>query len=219
MCAVLQWGIPTVCGWIPKQGGASNTGSSVVLQYGVPHVGSFEISAHQPTVHFKIQTATQPTQFSDFQFNEAISSNQSTVTPSNFPTLSPNEPTPSTAATPTASAGRTVKASNLSPLPSVLKQGTSDARSYIPSSAPNWSRHHRWGALCRRTQPTQLSSVPLQETAGLSTRGEDRTKDVKPPVRRFLRARRRRRCMAEREWGWSWCRMFIVCGFVRFLLC
>ena len=121
-------------------------------------LGDFAERAQQPTVHFNTQT----TQFSDLQLNEAISSIQSTVAPSDFPTVFPNEPTPSTAATPTNSAGRIMKASSLSPLPSILKQGTSDARSYMPGSAPNWSRHQGWGAHCRRTQPTQLSSIPLR---------------------------------------------------------
>jgi hypothetical protein len=95
-----------------------------------PMLGDLAQSAQEPTVHFNTQPATQPTQFS--QLNEASSSNQSTAAPSDFPTVFPNEPTPSTAATPTASAGRIVKASSLSPLSSVSKQGTSDVRSYIP---------------------------------------------------------------------------------------
>jgi len=36
-------------------------------------VGDFAESAQQPTVHFNTQPATQPTQFSDFQLNEANS--------------------------------------------------------------------------------------------------------------------------------------------------
>jgi hypothetical protein len=72
-------------------------------------LADFSESAQQPTVHFNTQTATQPTQFSDFKFNEANSSNQSTVVP-DFPTVFTREPTPSTSVTPTTSAGRTSKA-------------------------------------------------------------------------------------------------------------
>jgi len=72
-------------------------------------LGDFAESAQYPTVHFNTQTATQPTQFSDFQLKEANSSNQSTVAPSDFPTVFPHKPTPSTSATPTTSASRTVK--------------------------------------------------------------------------------------------------------------
>ena len=118
----------------------SNFGSLLSPTVVYPMLGDFAESA-QPTVHFNTQTATQPSRFSDIQLNEVSSSNQSTVAPSDCPTVSPNEPTPSTAATPTASAGTIVKASNLSPLPSVPKLGTSDARTYMPGSAPNWSRH------------------------------------------------------------------------------
>jgi len=148
---------------------------------GFPMLGDFAESAQQPTVHFKIQPATQPTQCSDIQLNEAISSNQSTVAP-DCPTVFPNEPTPYTAATPTASAGRIVKASSLSPLPSVSKQGTSDARSYMPGSAPNWSRHRGWR--CRlQTHATNSTVVsPFARNSRTVKPCEDRRRDVKPPI-------------------------------------
>jgi hypothetical protein len=57
------------------------------------------------------------------------------VPPSDFPTVFSHEPAPSTSVTTTASTGRIVKAANLSPLPSNLKQGISDAISYRPGSA------------------------------------------------------------------------------------
>jgi len=75
-----------------------------------PMLGDFAESAQQPTVHLNTQIATQPTQFSDFQLNEANSSHQCTVAPSDFPTVFPHKPTSSTAATPTTSAVRIVKA-------------------------------------------------------------------------------------------------------------
>ena len=128
------------------------------------------------------QRATQPTQFSDFQLNETSSSNQSTVAPSDCPTVFPNEPTPSTAATPTASAGRIVKVSSLSPLPSILKQGTSAARSYLPGSAPNWSRHQGWWCSLQThaTNSTVVSRF-ARNSRTVKPCG-DRTRDVKPPT-------------------------------------
>ena len=102
---------------------------------GYPKVGDFAESAQEATVRFKVQPATPPTQFSDFQLNEANSSNQSTVPPSDFPTVFSHEPAPSTSPTPTASTCRIAKAVSLSPLPSVSKQGTTDARSSRPDSA------------------------------------------------------------------------------------
>jgi hypothetical protein len=69
-------------------------------------LGDSEESAQQPTVCFN----TQPTQFSDFQLNEANSSNQSTVALSDFPNVFPHGSTPFTSATPTTLVGRTVKA-------------------------------------------------------------------------------------------------------------
>jgi hypothetical protein len=77
---------------------------------GYPVVGDFVESAQQPTVHFNTQPATQLSQFSDFQLNKANSLNQSTMAPSDILTVFPHESTPSTVATPTASAGTTVKA-------------------------------------------------------------------------------------------------------------
>jgi len=95
---------------------------------GVSLLEDFEESAQEPTVRLNIQPATQTTGFSDFQSNEASSSNQSILAPSDFPTIFVHETTPSTSAT------KTVKAASLSPLPSVSKQGTSDARSARPGS-------------------------------------------------------------------------------------
>jgi hypothetical protein len=52
-------------------------------------------------------------------------------------------------------------------------------------SAPNWSRHQAWGALCT-VQTHAINSTVVSpfavHTAGLSNRGEDRTRDVKPPT-------------------------------------
>ena len=92
---------------------------------GYPMVGDFAESSQQRTVYFNTQVATQPTQFSDFQLNEANSSNQSTVAPSDFPTVFPHEPTPSTSANQQL---QLVEQSRLSPLPSVSEQGTRHAR-------------------------------------------------------------------------------------------
>jgi hypothetical protein len=103
-------------------------GSSVVPQYGVIHMspnigypvlGDFEQNAQDPTVRFNIQPATQLTEFSDFQLNEANCYNQCTVAPSDFPTVFSHEAAPSTSATSTASSGRIVKAVSQSPLPSI----------------------------------------------------------------------------------------------------
>jgi hypothetical protein len=180
-------------------------------------LADFAESAQQPTGHFKIQTVTQPTQFSNFQLNEANSYNQSRVVPSDFPTVFPNEPTPLTAAGPTASAGRIVKASSLGPWSSTLKQSTSDARSYIPGSAPNWSRHQgrRCSLQTHATNSTVVSPFARNSsrTVKLWWRQGKRCETANcaiKRVRRFLRARRST-WMAEREWGRSWCRMFIVC--------
>jgi len=91
-------------------------------------------SPHEPTVRYNIQPATQTTKFGDFQWNEADSSNRSTVPPAIFP-LSSHEPTPPTSAIPTASTGTIVKAASLSSLPSIWKQETSDVRSSRPGCA------------------------------------------------------------------------------------
>jgi hypothetical protein len=85
-------------------------------------------------VRLNTQPATQTTGFSDFQPNEADSSTQSILAPSDFPTVFPHKTTPSTSVIQTASTGRTVKAASLSPLPSIAKQRTSDARSSRPGS-------------------------------------------------------------------------------------
>jgi hypothetical protein len=77
--------------------------SSVVPQYGV--MEHFEESAQEPTVRCNIQPATQPTGLSDFQLNDSNSSKQSTVASSDFPTVFPHEPLPSTSATPIDSTG------------------------------------------------------------------------------------------------------------------
>jgi hypothetical protein len=146
---------------------------------GYPMLGDSADSAQQPTVHFNTHPATQPTQFSDFQLSKANCSNESTAALSAIPTVFPHAPTPSTAATPTASAGRIVMAYILSPLPSILKQGTSDANLTYLVQRRIGADTRGGGAVCSRMQPTQLSSVPLRETAGLSHRGEDGTRDVK----------------------------------------
>jgi hypothetical protein len=70
-----------------------------------------------------------PQKFSDLQLIEAITSSQSTVVLSDISTVFPPEPKPSTSVTQTASTGGTMKAAILYPFPSILKQGTSDARS------------------------------------------------------------------------------------------
>jgi hypothetical protein len=63
---------------------------------GHPLLEDFEKSAQEPTVHLNIQPATQTTRFSDFQSNEANSSNQSILAPSDFPTFFSHKKTPST---------------------------------------------------------------------------------------------------------------------------
>ena len=103
-------------------------GSSVVLQYGVSLIGRFLRKCTRTNRALNIQPATQTTRFSDFQSNEANSSNQSILAPSDFPTVFSHETTPSNSAT------QTVKAASLSPLPSISKQGTSVARSARPGS-------------------------------------------------------------------------------------
>jgi hypothetical protein len=55
-------------------------------------LGDFEGNAQEPTTRFNIQPATQPTEFSDFQLNEASSCNQHTVAPSDFSTVFCHEP-------------------------------------------------------------------------------------------------------------------------------
>jgi hypothetical protein len=74
----------------------------------------FEESAQEPTVCCNIQSATQPTYFSDFQLNSSSSSNQSTVATSGFPTDFPHEPPPSISATPIDSTSRNLEAASLS---------------------------------------------------------------------------------------------------------
>jgi len=76
-----------------------------------------------------------PQKFSDLQLIEASCSSQSAVVLSDISTVFPHEPKPSTLATQTASTGGTVKAAILYTFPSILKQGTSDARSSGPGSA------------------------------------------------------------------------------------
>ena len=56
----------------------------------------FEESAQEPAVRLNIQPATEPTRLSDFQLNEANSSNKSTEAKSASPTVFTHEPTPST---------------------------------------------------------------------------------------------------------------------------
>jgi hypothetical protein len=99
---------------------------------GYPMVGDSEESAQQPTVYFNTQPATQPTQFSDFQLNEASSSNQSTVAPLIFPLSSLMN---QRHALQLHQQLQLVEQSRLSPLPSVSEQGTSDARSSRTGSA------------------------------------------------------------------------------------
>ena len=89
-------------------------------------VGDFEENAEVPTVLSSIQPATQPTGLSDFLLNETSSTNQSIMAGSDFPIVFSHEPKPSTLTKPTASTGRIVKAAGLSPLPSILQQGTND---------------------------------------------------------------------------------------------
>jgi len=80
-------------------------------------------------VRLNIQPVTQTTGFSNFQSNEASSSNQSILAPSDFPTVfSSHETTPATSAT------QTVKAASVSQLSSISKQGKSDVRSARPGS-------------------------------------------------------------------------------------
>jgi hypothetical protein len=109
--AVVQCGILTVCGRIPTWRTANIRSFCCPPVWGIPW---WEIlkKVHKNQLCILTHTASlsQPTQFSDFQLNEANSSNQSTVAPSDFPTVSPHEPSPSTSATPTASTDRTVKA-------------------------------------------------------------------------------------------------------------
>ena len=61
-----------------------------------PLLQDFEEIAQEQTVRLNIQPATQTTRFSDFQSNEANSSNQSNLAPSDFPTVFSHETTPST---------------------------------------------------------------------------------------------------------------------------
>ena len=61
-----------------------------------PIFQDFEESTQEPTVRLNIQPATEPTRFSDFQLNEAITSNKSIEATSDFPTVFTHEPTPST---------------------------------------------------------------------------------------------------------------------------
>ena len=123
---------------------------------------------------------SQPTHFSDFQLNEANYSNQSTVTPHDFPTVFPHEPTPFTAHTPTTSASRILKASSLTPLTSILKQGKRDAISYRSGSVPKRSRRQGWR--CSLQTHATNPNVVSRQTAGLSKRGEYKTRDMKPPT-------------------------------------
>jgi hypothetical protein len=51
-------------------------------------LGDFEDSTQEPNVPSDIQPATQPTGFRGFQLNEASSSNQSTLAPSDLATVS-----------------------------------------------------------------------------------------------------------------------------------
>jgi hypothetical protein len=60
---------------------------------GYPILGDFEENAQEPTAPFNLQPATQLTEFSDFQLNEAKSCNQPTVAPSDFSTVFSHEPT------------------------------------------------------------------------------------------------------------------------------
>jgi len=102
------------------------------------------------------------------------------VTPHDFPTVFPHEPTPFTAHTPTTSASRILKASSLTPMTSILKQGKRDARSYRSGSVPKWSRRHGWR--CSLQTHATNPNVVSRQTAGLSKRGEYKTRDMKPPT-------------------------------------
>jgi hypothetical protein len=63
---------------------------------GYPLLEDFEESAQEQTVSLNTWPATQTTRFSDSQSNEANSSNQSILAPSDFPTAFSHETTPST---------------------------------------------------------------------------------------------------------------------------
>jgi hypothetical protein len=60
--------------------------SPPVMRYSI--LGEFENSTQEPNVPSDNQPATQPTGFRGFQLNEASSSNQSTLAPSDLPTVS-----------------------------------------------------------------------------------------------------------------------------------
>jgi len=96
--------------------------SSFVHRYGVPYIGRSGKNYTKTNCVFQ-QSFTQATGLNDFQLNETSSSNQSTGALSDFPTAVAHEPTPSTLVAQTASSGRTVEATSLSPLSSV-SQGT-----------------------------------------------------------------------------------------------
>jgi len=78
----------------------------------------FEVSAQEQRLHCNMQPAAQSTGFSDFQLNDFNSSNQSTLATSDFPTVFPHEPLPSTSA-PIDSKGCDLKESGLSSLVSI----------------------------------------------------------------------------------------------------
>jgi len=93
-----------------------------------PILRGTEESAQEPSARFNRQPPTQPTEFIDFQLNEANYSKQSVVTPTDNPLVFPHEPNPPTSATTTASPGRIFKAPSPSPMFFISKQSTSDAR-------------------------------------------------------------------------------------------
>jgi hypothetical protein len=63
---------------------------------GYPILEVFDESSQEPNVRLNIEPATQPTRFSDFQLNEASSSNQSIEATFDFPAVFNHEPTLST---------------------------------------------------------------------------------------------------------------------------